>query len=650
MFWFVGFVSNLHAQKLSTKSKKAATLYKNATAFYAADKFELAKKPLYQAIKKDPSFIDAYILLSEVYYEQKDYQQQINFLEKAISIDSTFFVLSYYNLGIGYFYINEYDTAIKYFDKYFDKTRNPSSKKKTAEWIARARFAKSAVAQPKTIKAVNLGENVNSEYNEYWPSITADDQTLVFTVMIPRDTFEQVKPLTPSLANYYHEDFFRTKKNEFGKWEKRVQLSAPLNSLSNEGAQALSVDGNWMIFTACGRSDSRGSCDLYFSYRTDRGWSNPQNIGAPVNTPYFESQPSFSSDGRTLYFISNRGGGKGGNDIWRAHIIGFKSDGVPFFGKPENLGDKINTYRNESSPFIHPDNKTLYFSSDGWPGLGEMDLFLSRINEDGKFFEPVNLGYPINTAEDEVGLVVTANGEKAYFSSQRYNSSYGGRDIYCFEMPVDIRPLPVSYVKGRVFDMHTRKQLQAAFELKDLKTKKMVVEALSTDFSGEFLVCLPVGSTYALNVSKEGYLFYSDHFDMKEETSVTQPKILTIYLKPIKVGEQVVLKNIFFETDSYVLKSESEVELHKIVHFLQINPSVKIELIGYTDNQGTQEYNLNLSKKRAEAVQQYLIQSGIDANRVTSSGKGMEDPVTTNETEEGRAQNRRTELKIIERN
>ncbi|MGQ1786672.1 MULTISPECIES: OmpA family protein [unclassified Saccharicrinis] len=636
------------AQNLSTQSKKAATLYKKGLSFYKSHKYELAERPLVQAINKDPQFIEAHLLLSEVSFEKKDYSSQIDYLEKVVGLDSTFFIFSYYNLGVANFKIKEFEKAEGWFKKYSAKTKDDEQKKKAEDWLARVRFAQKTIEKQLVIEAENLGPAVNSKNNEYWPSITADGQTLVYTVMVERDSLVTKMPYANAMANRYHEDFFRSVKDESGEWSNRTQLSAPLNSMSNEGAQTLSSDGNWMFFTACGRSDSKGSCDIYFSQRTATGWSSPKNIGAPVNTPYWESQPSFASDGKTLYYTSSRPGGKGGNDIWRASLLGIKSDGTPFFGKPENLGDKVNTPSNEISPFIHPDNKTLYFASEGWPGMGKADLFMSRMKDDKIDSDPINLGVPINTEGDEVGLIVTASGDKAYFSSDRLGESFGGKDIYSFDMPKEIRPLSVSYVKGRVFDIRTGEKLKASFELKDLSNGKMVVQALSNGFSGEFLVCLPADGSYALNVSKKGYLFYSDNFRMDSTATANDPQILDIYLKPLEVGEQIVLNNIFFETDSYELKPESEVELKKLLLFLKENAQTNFQLLGYTDNVGSAAYNQKLSMQRAQQVYQYLVDAGVDTSRLSFKGEGMNNPVESNETEQGRAKNRRTEMKIVE--
>ncbi len=644
--FFIVILSN--AQHLNTKNKKAADLFNKASGFYGSDKYLLALKALEQAIKKDDEFIEAYLLMADVYHQTEQYTQEKQSLLTALAIDSTFFTTTYFNIGVASFNMQQFDEAVIWFQKYFEKTNSPMSKEKVVAWIEKTKFVKEAMQKPKRIEPINLGMNINSHYDEYWPSLTADGKTIVFTVLMPKDSVMLTQVALPKTGQFFQEDFYGSLLDDNKDWKPRVRLLPPLNTVSNEGAQTLSADGKWMFFTACGRSDTKGSCDIYFSQQTNFGWSEPINVGAPVNTPYWESQPSFSADGRTLYFTSNRAGGIGGKDIWRATILGIREDGSPFFGKPVNLGPNINTAADENSPFIHQDNRTLYFSSEGWPGLGKMDLFISRMNDDKLFSKAVNLGYPINTSDDEIGLIVTADGQKAYYSSGRFDTSLGGKDLYSFLLPEDIQPTPVSYVRGIVMDEKSRERLQANFELKDLKTGNMIVEALSTNYSGEFLVCLPVGADYALNVSKLGYLFYSDHFNMKEATSATNPFELNIYLKKLNIGEAIVLKNVFYKTNSYELERESFIELDKLVTFLSDNEEVKLQISGHTDNVGGEEYNLNLSTLRAKEVFNYLVSKGINSLRLTYKGFGMSMPITDNDTEAGRAQNRRTEVEIME--
>ena len=383
-------------------------------------------------------------------------------------------------------------------------------------------------------------------------------------------------------------------------------------------------------------------CDLYFSeFKGDR-WTVPKNLGGNINTRYGEKQPSLSSDGRIMYFVSNRDGGLGGYDVW----ISYKDD-EGGWGKPVNAGDSINTQGDEHSPFIHPDNQTLYFSSDGWPGLGLFDIFITRRTSDSTWSTPVNLGYPINTNGNEEGLIVNARGQTAYYSSDRLSEQ--GRDIYSFDLYKEVRPIKVSYMKGRVYDAETKKRLGARFELINLNTEDPIMVSTSHPETGEFLVCIPANADYALNVSRKGYLFYSDHFETRQVYERTAPFLKDIPLQPIKVGERIILRNVFFEYNKHDLKTESRVELNKVVKLMNENPSLVIELSGHTDNTGTAEYNQTLSENRALSVRHYLVEHGIDGNRITCKGYGLTMPLATNDTEEGRAINRRTELKILQK-
>ncbi|NPA37032.1 MAG: OmpA family protein [Chlorobi bacterium] len=633
------------AQKLNTKSKRAMDLYRQGGNAFVENDYEKAIKLLQEAVKKDKKFKEAYLLLADIYFTRKDYRSELEMLKRAVEIDSTFFLSAYYNMGVANFYLGNRDKTVYWMKKYKEKTEGKKSRLDADRWIEQAQFAEQAEKNPVAFDPVNLGPSVNSDYDEYWPSITADEEVLVFTVLVPRDSMKFLMEDMPKIPANFQEDFYVSKKIG-GDWCNRVPVKG-LNTAHNEGAQCLSVDGQWMFFTACGKKGGRGSCDIWFSYKTADGWSEPANLGPPVNTPYWESQPSFSSDGRTLYFASNRKGGKGGRDLWKATLIGFNKNNVPVFSKAENLGDKINTPGEESSPFIHPDNRSLYFASDGWPGMGNRDLFVSRRDKNGEWGIAENLGYPINTSKDEMGLIINAKGSTAYFSSDGIPSETAGKDLYMFKMPEKLRPNPVTYVKGNVYDKNTGDPLQAAFVLKELESDIVQVSSLSDKYDGSFLVCLPVGHSYALSVKKPGYLFYSDNFDLEGVKDVDNPQKLTVYLSPIKPGEKIILKNIFFATDSFELKKESFPELNTLVDLLSQNPDLKVEIGGHTDNVGSEQYNKVLSENRARSVYNYLISKGIDKKRLTYKGYGYSQPIADNNTEEGRAKNRRTEIKVM---
>jgi outer membrane protein OmpA-like peptidoglycan-associated protein len=633
---FTWVLSAVIAQQVPrTQSSKALKHFNNAKHHYQFLEYNEAAEELFNAIKIDNHFIDAHLLLAELSVGRKDYTQAIESYRTAIRIDSLFFPNATYSLGHIEFLTGLYEESKQHLELFILQGKGSKElTEKAMKILKNCEFAIKAIKNPVPFKPVNLGSNINSTYDEYWPSLTADGQTLVITV------------LTPIQANG---GFFQARKQEDffisfwekGEWTKVKNIGKPLNSNQNEGAQSLSADGHYMFFTACNREGGFGSCDIYYSMRTPKGWSVSVNIGGPINSGSWESQPSISPDGRTLYFASNRPGGKGKMDIWKSTVT--KDN---YWGEPENLGDNINTPGDEMSPFIHNDNQTLYFSSNGQVGMGGYDLFITKLDKTGNWSAPKNLGYPINTHGDELGLIVNSKGNEAYYSSDRLNNA--GKDIFKFDLYNEVRPLEVTYLKGTVYDKDIRNPLVAKFELISLASKEIVMQAFS-DQVGEFLVCIPTNMDYALNVSKDGYLFYSDNFSLKGVREITNPFIKDIPLQPLKAGEKVILRNIFYETDSFALKSESEAELDKIIEFLNKNPGIKVEISGHTDNVGSIEYNLTLSENRAKTVYQYLIRNYIIQDRLRYKGYGMSKPLTSNKTEEGRAMNRRTELKILEK-
>ena len=551
-------------------------------------------------------------------------------IHKGLKINEQYYPYGYIRLGQLQYEEAQYADALKSYNHFLQlHTGNAKNEEKAKDGIVRCTFSIDAIKHPVDFKPENLGNGVNSTLDDYWPSLSADEQTLVITRLIKSDDF----------FKKVQEDFFISHWENNG-WSVAKNLGYPINTSDNEGAQTLSGDGRLMVFTACNRNDGLGRCDLYWSIRRGDKWSIPQNMGRPINTAYRETQPSITPDGRTLYFASDRPGGKGNHDIW----VSYK-DSADHWTVPENLGDSINSPGTEMSPFIHPDNQSLYFSSDGLIGLGGYDIFVSRRNKDGKWRKAVNLGYPINTNRDEIGLIVNARGDKAYFASNIDKNQ--GKDIFSFDMPVQDRPSMTTYMKGRVLDAVNNSLLRARFELIDLENGKDFYKSYSDSLTGEFVVSIPVDHNYMLNVSRKGYLFYSENFSLKGVVYQDAPLLKDIPLQPIEIGKSIVLKNVFYETDSYALKKESEIELNKVVQFLKINPGIRIEISGYTDNVGETAYNQVLSENRAKTVANYLIAASVNAQRIVSKGYGTSNPVTSNDTEEGRAQNRRTELKII---
>ena len=620
----------------SSTNKKAIKLFESALNYYNAHDDEKTKEELKKAIEKDPAFIEPHYLLAQIYTEAKQTQDAINEYTKGLEINSkfdkkVFFLIATLEISIG-----KYADAKKDYEAYLKYPNlNPDSKDIAEQQLTNCNFAIEALKNPVPFVPKNLGEAINTNLDEYFPAITADDQTFLFT----RNNRTDASPL--------QEDFLMSKKvNDV--WSPAVLLGNGINTPGNEGAPCLSADGQILFFIACAEIDNSygpnrkgfGSCDIFYSQKVGNNWARPYNIGPTVNSKYWETQPSFSSDGKTLYFVSNRPGGVGGADIWYSTL---KDDGS--WGTPVNIGKNINTPGKEESVFIHPDGKTLYFSSDGHPGMGKLDIFVVRKNDAGEWGTPVNLGYPINTYGDENSLLVNGAGNLAYFASSRAGG-FGGLDLYQFELYDAIRPDKITYMKGKVYDARTKLPLGAHFELIDLATAKPVMTSDANSGNGEFLVTLPINKDYALNVSQNGYLFHSENFSLKELADKTKPYLMDVPMEPIDTGSVVELKNVFFETAKFDLKPESKVELNKLVTFLTLNKTMRIELGGHTDNVGDKKKNLILSENRSKSVYDYLVANGIDAKRLTYKGYGDTKPKVENDTDEHRAINRRTEFKV----
>lgn len=623
----VGLASAASAQGYDPgrTGKKAKDLYDRAQRSLDVRNLQEAAAYLDQATKEDPGFLDAFAQLGSLYVKDKKYAEAVTCFDRAFAIDSAYFtpgLLMYAKSEAG---IGRFREALHLVTKYLQQSSlSTEDRQEALDWKNHFIFAIQTLQQHIPFAPVNLGDSINTKDPEYLPSLTIDQQTLVFT---------------RNIANR-NEDIFISHLRPDGKWGLAEDVGPPISTPQyNEGAQKISQDGNILVYTVCNSPEGMGSCDIYYALKkTGGGWSAPKNIGPPVNSPYWDTQPCLSPDNKDLYFVSNRPGGYGGSDIYVSHL---QPDGR--WGTPENLGPNVNTSGDESGPFIHADNQTLFFASNGWPGLGGMDLFYTRKQPDGSWGKPVNLGYPINTIDHDGSIFVAADGKTAYFASDR-SDSRGQLDLYTFGLYPEARPIRTLYVKGYVYDAKTQQRLPAAIDLVDLASAKTITR-IYADQNGDYLVALPVGKDYAFNVSKEGYLFYSDNFSLKNRPE-DRPFLINIGLQPIAVHASVVLKNIFFDFDKYELKPESRIELDKLVRLLEENPRLKIRINGHTDNAGTAEHNLTLSQNRAEAVVEYLVSKGIAADRLSSKGFGATRPVASNSTEEGRAQNRRTEFVV----
>ena len=580
-----------------------------------------------ECLKEDPKFVDGWLSKAGMLADQKKYAASVQMYEKGILLDTSYsfnFLLPY---SISLAGNGQFREALFAINRLLSKPTTPERFKKSAFFRRKSyEFAVKFSEEQKTANyiftPVNLGDSINSKESEYFPSLTIDGKQLVFTRRL----------------NNTNEDFFISNKVN-NKWHLAGQIPGNLNSPLNEGAQNISLDGKMLVYTACNREDGQGSCDIYLSYITKTGWSEGINAGQLLNTDQWESQPCLSPDKRALYFAARLPEGYGGSDIYVSYL---QPNGR--WGLPVNMGSEINTIGDESSPFVHADNQTFYFTSNGLQGYGGTDLFLMRKKADGSWGKPENLGYPINTINDEGTLIVAADGITAFYASDR-SDSRGGLDIYQFSLPNYVRPLPTFWVSGKVFDIKQKQGLPAIIELIELSTGQ-IISKIQTEEDGSYLVPLPSGKNYAFNVARKGYLFYSSSFFLEKSDKENIFK-KDIPLTPIEAGSKIVLNNIFFNTGSAELQPASTIELEKLVQLLSDNVGLRIEISGHTDNIGKPADNLTLSNNRAKAVVNFLIQKGIAAGRLTAKGFGETQPVAENTSEEGRSQNRRTELKVL---
>ncbi|MGB0915711.1 MAG: OmpA family protein [Crocinitomicaceae bacterium] len=660
------FVSCSTAQHYSTKNKKAIKLFEQGKLAPSQSIDQRTHTPNYkegirlmeQALEKDPNFWEAHMFAGEMCEMIRDYPNAIDHYKKALAINpqhtsagSTYFYLANLQQAVG-----DYDSAIKNIDIYQTfRNANPDLVSQSQEIRANCVFAKESMENPLSFNPINIGPGINTADPEYFPTITVDGKTILFTRRIDDARVEtQIKE---------QEDFYVSQLSDKMIWQTAVPMPNNVNTVNNEGAPTIAADGRSLVFVACpdvtGRNygenrEGRGSCDLFYTKKLGSRWTNPVNLPGAVNSYAWESQPSLSADGQTMYFVrrvSRRGEPKN-SDIF---VTRKNEDGS--WGIAERLPSNINTPGLEESVLIHPDGKTLYFASRGHVGMGGLDLFMSRMDANGNWGNPENLGYPINTKFDENSLMVSPDGEIAFFASDR-DGGYGDLDIYYFAMPEELRPTKTLYFEGLVYDINTRKPIPGNFELIDLETGKTVVISEADKLTGEFMVSLPTNNEYALNVSYPGYAFFSQNFNMTNPEGL-EAIHMDVPLVPIGSddAQPIVLANVFFDLAKSTLRKESFVELNKLVEFLEQNASVKIEIGGHTDSRGDNTKNITLSKNRAKSVKDYLISKGIDQTRLSSVGYASTKPVFTDdqiakmasnkEKEAAHQANRRTEYKIV---
>jgi flagellar motor protein MotB len=618
--------------KLSSKNKKALKYYHQAEESFKARENEKALIYLVKAVDKDEKFIEAWLLKGDVLTELKQYGQAINAYENATVIDSDFFPPVWYFLGELYYETGLYEKSVKALNYFVGQEGISADQKNMAlEQLHIAEEALRIMSNPLEVQVTCLDTFVNSPVDEYINFVEAGNKRLIFT---RKDSVGQ----TGRAGARYQERFYYADKHD-SLWSASKIWPVRWAEELNAGGMSLTADGFEMYFTGCGWPGSFGGCDLYHSKYRAGAWQSPVNLGRAVNSSAWDSQPYVSADGRMLLFSSSRPGGLGGSDIWMSVKLKKGEWSIPV-----NLGDSINTPGNEMAPFLYADNQTLLFSSDGWPGLGKQDIFIARKNDAGLWSKAVNVGFPVNSKDAEINMIYSLDGKQAWLSSDRNGGSF---DI--FQLPVykEIEPGKIFYFEGKVLDAKSLKPVEAKVMLTDEVTGVTLVTKNSQPEDGNFLVVLKPGLSYGFNIVASGYLFYSERITPVDSLSMAEDLNKDFLMIPVKKGNAVVLENLYFDVDSSQLKPSSYAELKKLIFFLKVNPDVKIEIAGHTDDSGDATYNMELSKLRAKSVYDYLLKKGIAPERLKYRGYGNTQPVVDNTTPAGKARNRRVVMVIL---
>jgi outer membrane protein OmpA-like peptidoglycan-associated protein len=664
---FVSLWSNTQAQIDVRKNMR------EADAYFKVYEYSTALEWYESVYNQNSEDIRANFQIGLCHLKMTDKKKALPFLQKAQSLNPTHSPLLEFYLAEAFKYNNQPDESTHYYEYAYEKMTNVNGnitvyneeiKSKDFLQLIRQRIQEAKLGvrfltDPTNARVRNIGENINSEYSEYAPVISGDESILIFTSRRKGTTGGGRSPED----NLYYEDLYIADKKR-DEWAKPKNIGSNINSKYHEASVALSPDGKQLFIY----QDSNGG-DIYVSELKERNnWSIPQKLGGKINSKYREASVSITSDGNTLYFSSDRPdeNAQGGLDIYR---VDKKENGS--WGDPINLGSEINTAEDEDAPFIHYDAKTLYFSSRGHQTMGGYDIFYTEFI-DGNWTQPVNLGYPINTAEDDIHFVLSADYKRGYYASDQ-KEGYGDKDIYIVDMPdyrdvevidfqLSLKTISVGFdplttndpkraiviLRGIVKDEESDQLISARMSLIDVEENQVVNEIDAVAPSGVYYTQMKTGRKYLLHVQKEGYLYHSEYFEIPVGV-VNQEKILNIYLKRINVKKSIDFKALF-NYNSATLTKQSIPALQNLLAFLNTNPDIRGQIEGHTDNIGTEERNAILSENRAKSVYDYLILQGIDKNRLSFMGYGELEPIASNDTPHGRTLNRRTEFKILQIN
>lgn len=611
-------------QNFHTKDKKAIKLYEKSDEQIKSRDFEGGIKSLKQSLDRDPEFAEAYLKLAGVYNylraEDASFTNYEKYYETIPKEDINPKIAR--GIAVRYYRRGQYDKASEVLARYLASLNGSALGKGDSVLLNSIEYSRQSLLKPMIRETRKLSDSVNRFALQYFPVLTIDNQTIVYT---KRD----------GTGIQFDEDIVIAHKNG-GVWDTAQGIAPTINSDFNEGACSISADGRTLIFTSCEGRSSYGSCDLYFVIKKGDEWGKPENLGKTVNSSSWDSQPSLSADGKTLYFVSNRPGGFGKRDIW----VTRQKEGV--WGKPVNLGPKINTTQDEATPFIHFNGESLFFSSKGHVGLGGFDIYLSERSGE-QWADPVNLGYPTNDFEDQSGLFITADGKMAFYTDESENRS----EIFSFNIESDsLLSHKASHLTGLITNKDSNLPIEAKLELYDLVTQEKLYSTTSDPVTGRYFMVLFEGGEYGAYASANGFLFEDFQFDLQSKEEL-KPDTLDIALNPLRNGEKIVLENVYFEFDSYALIDKSKSELELVYQFLAQNNTLEVEIAGHTDASGNSAYNLELSEKRAKSVYDFLIEKGIPKLQMKYKGYGSQFPVSQSEQLTDDSKNRRIEFRIL---
>ncbi len=644
MLWSLGAV----AQDLpcaTVKSRDLAKRYTDARNLMQSN-LDLGIKYMAELAKVVPEYYPATLELGR-YYLGKARDAHIRFQQK-MAVENSEKAVNY--LLLSHKHCNQYDSCRAAFmlgECYFLTRKYDDSRKYFMEFLAADGKALSCLQLAnKRLEMINeyfqlinnpikfepkMLRNVSTRDDEFLPLISHDGTILLYTHRYMKRGGDYTEELMQSRLDTI---------DEMGEiFSPGQRMKNPFNMGRLQGGASLTVDNRILYITICGQDN----CDIYFSRFQDNQWQPLIKMPNTVNTEFFDGQPSVDPTGNVLYFSSNRPGGYGGYDIYKIE----RKCEDSLWSPPINLGPTINTEFDEKTPFIHCDGKTLYFSSNGHGGVGGFDIFHSRLQQSGIFGKPVNLGYPLNTENDEVAYIVSADGRRLYFSA-KLMSGEGGWDIYCHDLDRESSPGEVLLIKGKVTDENGQPVAGVDVDLTGLRTYE-TSHSTTDSKTGEYAVTTAINhdEDYMLTLKKKGY-FYNVQFINPDSGNYVPPTIEDVTIEKIKTGVPVQLENVNFAFNSSQLTDHSKAYLHQLSMFLLEYPKYNVELLGHTDAIGNEEENMALSVRRCRTVYNYLVMAGVDAKRLSYKAFGKTSPTATNATYQGRAQNRRVEMVLSE--